>query len=66
MSAAISSLLSYGSGSDSDNESEASTDVKGAGPVNPDAMAHLKPLESGRTMSLAVLNSAPEVAVKVS
>ena len=66
MSAAIASLVSYGSDSDSENESESYTGVAKVEPVDPDAMAHLKPLKSGPTMSLAVLNSAPEVAVKVS
>lgn len=63
MSAAIASLASYGSDSDSENESESNTSPE---KVDPDATAHLKPLQSGPTMSLAVLNSAPEVAVKVS
>uniref|UniRef100_A0AAX7SPK7 Pre-mRNA-processing factor 17 n=1 Tax=Astatotilapia calliptera TaxID=8154 RepID=A0AAX7SPK7_ASTCA len=49
MSAAIASLVSYGSDSDSENESESNTSVE---KVNPSSM------------SLAVLNSAPEVAVK--
>uniref|UniRef100_A0A669C822 Pre-mRNA-processing factor 17 n=1 Tax=Oreochromis niloticus TaxID=8128 RepID=A0A669C822_ORENI len=49
MSAAIASLVSYGSDSDSENESESNTSVE---KVNPNSM------------SLAVLNSAPEVAVK--
>lgn len=62
MSAAIASLVSYGSDSDSENESESRTGVEN---VDPDATAHLKPLQCGNTMSLAVLNSAPEVAVKV-
>lgn len=66
MSAAISSLVSYGSDSDSENEPESITGVTKVEPVDPDAMAHLKPLKSVPTMSLAVLNSAPEVAVKVS
>uniref|UniRef100_A0A3Q3Q595 Pre-mRNA-processing factor 17 n=1 Tax=Monopterus albus TaxID=43700 RepID=A0A3Q3Q595_MONAL len=63
MSAAVPFLVSYGSGSDSDseNETESNTSVE---KVDSDAMAHLKPLQSGQTMSLAVLNSAPEVAVK--
>uniref|UniRef100_A0A667Z3M3 Cell division cycle 40 homolog (S. cerevisiae) n=1 Tax=Myripristis murdjan TaxID=586833 RepID=A0A667Z3M3_9TELE len=61
MSAAIASLASYGSDSDSENESESNTSPE---KVDPDATAHLKPLQSGPTMSLAVLNSAPEVAVK--
>lgn len=66
MSAAISSLVSYGSDSDSENESESNANAAKVGPVDPDAMAHLKPLQPGQAMSLAVLNSAPEVAVKVS
>uniref|UniRef100_A0A8C7HAN7 Cell division cycle 40 n=1 Tax=Oncorhynchus kisutch TaxID=8019 RepID=A0A8C7HAN7_ONCKI len=33
--------------------------------VDPDALAHLQPLKSGKTRSLSVLNSAPEVALKV-
>uniref|UniRef100_A0A671X3S8 Pre-mRNA-processing factor 17 n=1 Tax=Sparus aurata TaxID=8175 RepID=A0A671X3S8_SPAAU len=53
MSATIASLVSYGSDSDSENESESNTGV-----------AKVEP--SGPTMSLAVLNSAPEVAVKES
>ncbi|KAM4633534.1 pre-mRNA-processing factor 17 [Polymixia lowei] len=61
MSATIASLVSYGSGSDSENESESNTSPE---KVDPDAMAHLKPLQSRPTMSLAVLDSAPEVAVK--
>lgn len=66
MSAAITSLVSYGSDSDSENESGSNTAVEKVDPVSPDAIVHLKPLQSGPTMSLAVLNSAPEVAVKVS
>lgn len=66
MSAAISSLASYGSDSDSENESESNTSTEQADPMDSDAMVHLKPLQSGSIMSLAVLNSAPEVAVKVS
>lgn len=65
MSAAISSLVSYGSDSDSENDSESNTSTKKEDQTNPDATAHLKPLESGHTMSLALLNSAPEVPVKV-
>uniref|UniRef100_A0A3Q2NN29 Pre-mRNA-processing factor 17 n=1 Tax=Fundulus heteroclitus TaxID=8078 RepID=A0A3Q2NN29_FUNHE len=61
MSAVIASLASYGSDSDSENESESATSAEN---VDPDATAHLKPLQSGQTMSLALLNSAPEVAVK--
>lgn len=63
MSAAVSSLVSYRSDSDSENESES---ITGTEKVDPDALAHLKPLQPGQTMSLALLNSAPEVAVKVS
>ncbi len=66
MSAAIASLVSYGSDSDSENESESNTSAEKVDPMSPDATAHLKPLQGGHTMSLAVLNSAPEVAVKVS
>lgn len=66
MSAAIASLVSYGSDSDSENESESNTSVEKVNPVESDATAHLKPLQSESSMSLAVLNSAPEVAVKVS
>lgn len=62
MSAAIASLVSYGSDSDSENESESNTSAEKADPVDPDATAHLKPCH---TTTLAVLNSAPEVAVKV-
>lgn len=66
MSAAIGSLVSYGSDSDSENEPESNTGAEKVELVTPDATAHLKPLQSGKTMTLAVLNSAPEVAVKVS
>lgn len=66
MSAAIASLVSYGSDSDSENESESNTSAEKVAQVDSDATAHLKPLESASTMSLSVLNSAPEVAVKVS
>ncbi|MGH0152993.1 UNVERIFIED_CONTAM: hypothetical protein FKN15_023439 [Acipenser sinensis] len=61
MSAAISSLEVYcsGSGSDSDGESRTSTDN-----ASQDATAHLRPLGSEKTLSLQVLNSAPVVAVK--
>lgn len=65
MSAAISSLVSYGSDSETENESEANTSTEKEDQTSPDATAHLKPLESGPTMSLALLNSAPEVPVKV-
>uniref|UniRef100_A0A3B4A1C0 Pre-mRNA-processing factor 17 n=1 Tax=Periophthalmus magnuspinnatus TaxID=409849 RepID=A0A3B4A1C0_9GOBI len=63
MSAAIASLASYGSDSDSENESESNTTNEAD---DPDPTAHLKPLQSTKTMALAVLNSAPEVAVKES
>lgn len=66
MSAAIASLASYGSDSDSDNESGSNTSVEKVDHGDPDATAHLKPLQSGPSMTLAVLNSAPEVAVKES
>lgn len=65
MSAAVSSLVSYGSNSDSEDESETKIDAKKVDPNDPDATAHLKPLQQGHTMSVALLNSAPEVAVKV-
>lgn len=65
MSAAISSLVSYGSDSDSENDSESNTSTEKEDQAHPDATAHLKPLESGQTMSLALLNAAPEVPVKV-
>lgn len=66
MSAAVSSLVSYGSDSDSENESESNTIAEKVDPMDPDATAHLKPLQSGEKLSLSLLNSAPEVAVKVS
>lgn len=66
MSAATACLVSYGSDSDSDNESTSKTGVVNVDATDPDATAHLKPLKSVPTMSVAVLNSAPEVAVKVS
>lgn len=66
MSAAIASLVSYGSDSDSENEAESKATPEKVETASPDATAHLRPLKSGPTMSLAVLNSAPEVAVKVS
>uniref|UniRef100_A0A8C7M698 Pre-mRNA-processing factor 17 n=1 Tax=Oncorhynchus mykiss TaxID=8022 RepID=A0A8C7M698_ONCMY len=47
--------------SDSDNETKSHVNPE---KVDPDALAHLQPLKSGKTMSLSVLNSAPEVAVK--
>uniref|UniRef100_G3PCI3 Pre-mRNA-processing factor 17 n=1 Tax=Gasterosteus aculeatus aculeatus TaxID=481459 RepID=G3PCI3_GASAC len=64
MSAATACLVSYGSDSDSDNESTSKTGVVNVDATDPDATAHLKPLKSVPTMSVAVLNSAPEVAVK--
>uniref|UniRef100_A0A671N289 Pre-mRNA-processing factor 17-like n=1 Tax=Sinocyclocheilus anshuiensis TaxID=1608454 RepID=A0A671N289_9TELE len=63
MAAAASSLVSYGSGSDSENESEFGN-VTSPQKVDPDAVAHLQPLKPGTITALAVLNSAPEVAVK--
>lgn len=66
MSAAESSLVSYGSDSDSENESKSGTSPERMDTTDPDATAHLKPLQTGPIMALAVLNSAPEVAVKVS
>lgn len=66
MSAAIASLVSYGSDSDSENETESTAGTEKVDAATPDATAHLRPLQTGRTMSLAVLNSAPDVAVKVS
>lgn len=59
MSVGMASLVSYGTDSDSDNEAETNTKT------DPDAIAHLLPLSSGKNTSLSVLNSAPEVAVKV-
>ncbi|XP_043074690.1 pre-mRNA-processing factor 17 [Puntigrus tetrazona] len=61
MAAAAASLVSYGSDSDSENESESGT---GPQKVDPDALVHLQPLKSGSITTVAVLNSAPEVAVK--
>lgn len=61
MAALVGSLVAYGSDSDSENELESSTNKK---QVDPDAVAHLQPLKTGKIRSLA-LNSAPEVAVKV-
>uniref|UniRef100_A0A6Q2ZD88 Pre-mRNA-processing factor 17 n=1 Tax=Esox lucius TaxID=8010 RepID=A0A6Q2ZD88_ESOLU len=55
------SLVSYGSDSDSDNETQSNRSPE---KIDPDALAHLQPLKSGQTLSLALLNSAPEVAVK--
>eukprot|EP00063_Salmo_salar_P068407 XP_014043242.1 PREDICTED: pre-mRNA-processing factor 17-like [Salmo salar] len=46
---------------DSDNETKSHVNPE---KVDPDALAHLQQLKSGKTMSLTVLNSAPEVAVK--
>lgn len=66
MSAAIASLVSYGSDSDSENEAESTATPEKVEAASPDATAHLRPLKTGPTMTLAVLNSAPEVAVKVS
>lgn len=66
MAAATTSLVSYGSDSDSENEKETRSSTEKDDSNDPDATAHLKPLHSGQTMSVAVLNSAPEVAVKVS
>ncbi|KAF4099957.1 hypothetical protein G5714_020083 [Onychostoma macrolepis] len=61
MAAAAASLVSYGSDSDSENESESGTSPQ---KVDPDALAHLQPLKSGSITTIAVLNAAPEVAVK--
>lgn len=61
MSAAIASLAGYGSDSDSDSDGESRTSTENA---SQDATAHLRPLGSEKTLSLQVLNSAPEVAVK--
>ncbi|XP_059367999.1 pre-mRNA-processing factor 17 [Carassius carassius] len=61
MAAAAAYLVSYGSDSDSENESKSGTSPE---KVDPDALAHLQPLKSGSVTSIAVLNSAPEVAVK--
>ncbi|CAB1340061.1 unnamed protein product [Coregonus sp. 'balchen'] len=61
MAATVESLVSYGTDSDSDNETKSNVSPE---KVDPDAIAHLQPLKSGQTMSLALLNSAPEVAVK--
>lgn len=66
MSAIVDCLVSYGSDSDSENESTSKTDVDIVDPMDPDATAHLKPLDTDPTMTVALLNSAPEVAVKVS
>lgn len=56
------SLVSYDSNSDSDNETESTPAPQ---KIDPDAFAHMQPLKSRKTTSLVVLNSAPEVAVKV-
>ncbi|KAJ8275237.1 hypothetical protein COCON_G00098620 [Conger conger] len=61
MSAGVASLVSYGTDSDSDNDAEANIKPM---MTDPDAIAHLLPLNSGKKTSLALLNSAPEVAVK--
>ncbi|XP_051951618.1 pre-mRNA-processing factor 17-like [Xyrauchen texanus] len=61
MAAAVGCLVSYGSDSDSENESESATSPQ---KVDPDALAHLQPLKSTSLMTVAVLDSAPEVAVK--
>ncbi|XP_021456398.1 pre-mRNA-processing factor 17 [Oncorhynchus mykiss] len=61
MAATVESLVSYGTDSDSDNETKSNASPE---KIDPDALAHLQPLKSGQTMSLALLNSAPEVAVK--
>uniref|UniRef100_A0A8C1HAY9 Pre-mRNA-processing factor 17 n=1 Tax=Cyprinus carpio carpio TaxID=630221 RepID=A0A8C1HAY9_CYPCA len=61
MAAVAASLVSYGSDSDSENESKSGTSPQ---KVDPDALAHLQPLKPGSVTSIAVLNSAPEVAVK--
>ncbi|KAG5846500.1 hypothetical protein ANANG_G00115630 [Anguilla anguilla] len=61
MSVGVASLVSYGTDSDSDNDAE--TNIKPE-KTDPDAIAHLLPLSSGKKTSLTVLNSAPEVAVK--
>ncbi|XP_037100190.1 pre-mRNA-processing factor 17 [Syngnathus acus] len=66
MAAAVSSLVSYGNDSDSENESQSSTSPERSDATDPDATAHLKPLQSAPGMAVAVLNSAPEVAVKES
>ncbi|KAG7331676.1 hypothetical protein KOW79_005645 [Hemibagrus wyckioides] len=60
MAALVGSLVAYGSDSDSENEPESNTNTE---KVDPDAVAHLQPLQSGKPTNL-VLNSAPEVAVK--
>ncbi len=62
MAEVASSLVSYCSDSDSENESESGTSPQ---KVDPDALAHLQPLKPGSISTIAVLNAAPEVAVKV-
>ncbi|KAK1888755.1 Pre-mRNA-processing factor 17 [Dissostichus eleginoides] len=64
MAATVACLVSYDSGSDSENESESNSGVEKVDPADPDATAHLKPLNSAPTMSVALLDLAPEVAVK--
>lgn len=61
MAASVGSLVSYDTNSDSDNETDSTPEPE---KVDPDSLSHLQPLKSGKT-SLVVLNSAPEVAVKV-
>uniref|UniRef100_A0AAY4DML8 Pre-mRNA-processing factor 17 n=1 Tax=Denticeps clupeoides TaxID=299321 RepID=A0AAY4DML8_9TELE len=61
MAASVGSLVSYSADSDSENESASNASPER---VDPDAVAHLKPLRSCTSTSLALLNSAPEVAVK--
>ncbi|TRY86749.1 hypothetical protein DNTS_004239 [Danionella cerebrum] len=61
MAAPAISLVSYGSDSDSENEAETRNNSE---KDDPDSMVHLQPLKSGGITTLAVLNSAPEVAVK--
>ncbi|XP_062896840.1 pre-mRNA-processing factor 17 [Mobula hypostoma] len=56
---AIAALASYGTGSDSGNDSDGDC----AEVPCRDALVHLQALDSGKSMSV-VLNSAPEVAVK--
>lgn len=62
MSAVVGSLVSYETDSDSDNEKQSNTNPEKS---DPDAIAHLLPLKCGKSTSLALLNAAPEVAVKV-
>nr|XP_023692683.1 pre-mRNA-processing factor 17 [Paramormyrops kingsleyae] len=61
MSAVVGSLVSYETDSDSDNETQSNTSPE---KLDPDAIAHLLPLKCGKNTSLALLNAAPEVAVK--